>query len=141
MRKVQAGFTLIELLIVVAIIGILAAVAIPAYQDYTIKAKISEGPSLVGAVKTTVAAFYQSNGTFPTSNTTAGLAAATDIKGNHVKSITVGANGKITVAYTSGLTGLTKFDYSYQPVASAGSITWNCNADQLAPAKYQPKCN
>lgn len=141
MRKVQAGFTLIELLIVVAIIGILAAVAIPAYQDYTIKAKISEGPSMVGAVKTALAGHYQSNGTFPANNAAAGLPTAASIKGNHVVSIEVKSGGVITVSYTSGLTGVTDKAYSYQAVANAGSISWNCDADKLGPDKYQPKCN
>ena len=142
MRKVQAGFTLIELLIVVAIIGILAAVAIPAYQDYTIKAKISEGPSLVGAVKTAVAGYYQSNGTFPGSNTSAGVANAGSIKGNHVVSITVRSNGVIRVAYTAGIgSAVTALNYDLVPTATSGSITWACTGNQLAPVKYMPKCN
>lgn len=144
MRKVQAGFTLIELLIVVAIIGILAAVAIPAYQDYTIKAKISEGPSLVGAVKTAVAGYYQTNNTMPNTNALAGLPTAASIKGNHVTSITVGNNGVVTIAYSSTALGssLTSYSYDLVPAVNAGSISWTCNGtNKLAPAKYQPKCN
>ena len=74
MKKVQQGFTLIELMIVVAIIGILAAVAIPAYQDYTIRAKVTEGLSLAAAGKTAVSEFYASNGRLPANNQSAGVA-------------------------------------------------------------------
>ncbi len=70
MKRVQQGFTLIELMIVVAIIGILAAIAIPAYQDYTIRAKVSEGLNLASAAKTSVAEYRVTNGAWPTSNAT-----------------------------------------------------------------------
>src|SRR6056297_383852 len=75
MRKVQQGFTLIELMIVVAIIGILAAIAIPAYQDYTIRAKVTEGLNTVAVARTSVAEYWNTNGTFPTGNPEAGLSA------------------------------------------------------------------
>ena len=68
MKKVQQGFTLIELMIVVAIIGILASLAIPAYQSYTIRAQISEGLNLAGPLKNGIATFYNENGTFPADN-------------------------------------------------------------------------
>ena len=81
MKKVQQGFTLIELMIVVAIIGILAAIAIPAYQDYTIRAQVSEGLNLGGGAKTAVSEFYQDRGAWPSDNANAGLSDATDIEG------------------------------------------------------------
>ena len=74
--KKQQGFTLIELMIVVAIIGILAAIAIPAYQDYTIRAQVSEGLNLSGAAKAAVTEYFQDQGAFPADNATAGFEAA-----------------------------------------------------------------
>src|SRR6267154_3710456 len=70
MKAMQKGFTLIELMIVVAIIGILAAIAIPAYQDYTIRAQVTEGLNLADAVKVAVADFYTQNGAFPAAGVT-----------------------------------------------------------------------
>jgi type IV pilus assembly protein PilA len=99
MKRVQQGFTLIELMIVVAIIGILAAIAIPAYQDYTIRAQVSEGLNLSGGAKAAVTEYYQDQGTFPTSNAEAGLEAAANITGKYVATVTVVDPGLIQVAY------------------------------------------
>ncbi len=99
MKKVQQGFTLIELMIVVAIIGILAAVAIPAYQDYTKRAHVTEGLSLASSAKTAITEFYNSKGAAPGNNVSAGLATAASIKGNAVTSVTVGASGLVTIVY------------------------------------------
>ncbi len=86
-RQLQSGFTLIELMIVVAIIGILAAIAIPAYQDYTKRAHVAEGMTLAGGSKTAIAEFYMSNGVFPSTNASAGLADAGTIIGNAVTAL------------------------------------------------------
>ncbi|OGT33665.1 MAG: prepilin-type N-terminal cleavage/methylation domain-containing protein [Gammaproteobacteria bacterium RBG_16_51_14] len=132
MKKMQQGFTLIELMIVVAIIGILAAVAIPSYQDYTKRAHVSEGLQLAGAVKTGVAEFYGANGTWPSNNTSAG--ASLTITGNAVTSV-VSADGVITITYNEKVTdGLFLL---LSPTTTAGSIEWVCTGGDV-DSKYRP---
>lgn len=127
MTKIQQGFTLIELMIVVAIIGILAAIAIPAYQDYTIRAQVSEGLSLSAAAKAAVAEFYMDAGTMPADNSTAGLEAAANITGKYVTQVQVAA-GVITVTYNqpdtnANIAGAT---LTMTPFDNAGSVSWTC---------------
>ncbi|ROU50419.1 pilin [Neisseria gonorrhoeae] len=95
MNTLQKGFTLIELMIVIAIVGILAAVALPAYQDYTARAQVSEAILLAEGQKSAVTEYYLNNGKWPENNTSAGVASASDIKGKYVESVTV-ANGVVT---------------------------------------------
>ena len=92
--KMQKGFTLIELMIVIAILGILMAIAIPAYQDYAVRAKVSEGINLAGASKLGVAETYSSTGRLVSSNASAGVPTATSITGKYVTSVTVGTDGR-----------------------------------------------
>ena len=118
------GFTIIELMIAVAIIGVLAAIAIPAYQNYIIRAKVSESLTFASQAKTAVAEFYQSQGSLPTSNPQAGL--ATSISGTNVSQVTVGTGGAITV--TASVAGVPSgnSDIIFTPATSASGITWVC---------------
>jgi len=95
LKQVEKGFTLIELMIVVAIIGILAAIAIPAYQNYTIRAQVTEGLTLADGWKTAIAEYYANTGVWPT---TANLAGQTTSNGKY-ETVTVSTAGEITITY------------------------------------------
>jgi len=140
MKKVQQGFTLIELMIVVAIIGILAAIAIPAYQDYTVRAQVSEGLNLGGGAKTAVTEFFQDRGAWPANNTQAGIdATPTNIKGKYVLSVTVSGAGIVTVVYgiDAHATLLAGKNLTLTPFNAGGSVTWTCASGSL-PDKHLP---
>jgi len=139
MKRVQQGFTLIELMIVVAIIGILAAIAIPAYQDYTIRAQVSEGLNLSGAAKAAVTEFYQDQGVFPITNTEAGLEAAANIEGKYVVSVTVGALGAIAILYGNDANAnISPATLTMTPTDNLGSISWECLGDATLVPKWLP---
>jgi type IV pilus assembly protein PilA len=142
MNNKQAGFTLIELMIVVAIIGILAAIAIPAYQDYTIRAQVSEGLTLAGGAKVAVTEYWQDRGEAPDTNATAGLADANQIVGKYVESVDV-TDGIITITFDSDTldahTTLNGNSLVLTPDTSTnpGSVAWDCAGDGIA-AKHLP---
>ncbi|NVK86493.1 MAG: pilin [Gammaproteobacteria bacterium] len=134
MKKVNSGFTLIELMIVVAIIGILAAIALPAYQDYTKRSHVSEGLTLAASAKTAVTEYFSSEGAFPADNTEAGLAAAAQITGNAVTSVAV-VNGVITVTYNAKVENGNTIVLT--PATAGGSIGWSCTGGTV-DTKYRP---
>ena len=140
MKKMQ-GFTLIELMIVVAIIAILAAIALPAYQDYLIRSQVSEGAVLADGAKTAIAEFYSNRGTFPSVNASAGLATAASITGKYVKSVEAKNTGVIAVKYGNSANVAIKDKFlNFSPITHAGSIEWHCVPDAANPVadKYLP---
>lgn len=146
--QMQKGFTLIELMIVVAIIGILAAIALPAYQDYTNRAKMSEVLTFASAGRTAVAEYFQATGSLPKDNEAAGMDEAAKIKSTYVTSVTV-TNGVVDVVVTgTKVTGLDTKKVTLTPLQSdgttavaagySGPIVWGCKPEDAAMNKYFP---
>ncbi|HGG9651277.1 TPA: pilin [Neisseria meningitidis] len=127
MNTLQKGFTLIELMIVIAIVGILAAVALPAYQDYTARAQVSEAILLAEGQKSAVTEYYLNHGEWPKNNTSAGVASSSTIKGKYVKEVEV-KNGVITATMLSS--GVNKEiqgkKLSLWAKRQDGSVKWFC---------------
>jgi type IV pilus assembly protein PilA len=153
MKTIQKGFTLIELMIVVAIIGILAAIAIPAYQTYTIRAKVSEALGFADAAKVAVSEAFQSSGAWPTTNALAGLDTNTNITSKYVKQVDV-ASGAVIVTTGNTIDTVAAGTIVFNAGTSAnGDVTWVCNkttgptgitmvgatAAGSVPAKYLPQ--
>lgn len=142
MKNVQKGFTLIELMIVVAIIGILAAVALPAYQDYTARSQVSEAMILSEGAKSAVTEYWTNKGAFPSNNASAGLSSAASINGKYVSQVDM-ASGLITATMRgtgSVAKGIESKTISLSPLTTVGSVKWVCKTGTTngLAAKYLP---
>lgn len=138
-KRSQNGFTLIELMIVVAIIGILAAIALPQYQDYTKRTYVSEGLSLAVSAKTSVAEFYAQRGNWPSTNASAGLPSALSISSsgfNPVKTVSISNGGVITVTFGSKV--LDNVLLTLTPKDNDGSISWTCRGSNNMKDRWLP---
>ncbi|PAT35054.1 prepilin-type cleavage/methylation domain-containing protein [Vandammella animalimorsus] len=137
--SLQKGFTLIELMIVVAIIGILAAIALPAYQDYVARSQMSEAFTLASGQKSNMAEYYSEKGAWPANNTAAGAANAKDIKGNYVESVTIASDTVTAKMKGTGVSkGIAGKTLSLKGTAGTtlGSFEWACSSN--ADKKFLP---
>jgi type IV pilus assembly protein PilA len=135
MKRILQGFTLLELMIVVAIVGILAAIALPAYQDYVVRSKMSEAEAAIAACKTSVAEFLSAKNSLPTNNTAAGCS---DTETQYVSSTNAGFNGTV-ISYQSRQTGASpECTLTLTPTTSGATITTWTGTFSTCSSKYVP---
>jgi type IV pilus assembly protein PilA len=139
MKRVQQGFTLIELMIVVAIIAILASVAMPTYQTYTVRAQVAEGLNLSGPLQSAVAEYYNDYGAYPADNTAAGVLPAANYTGKYVAGVSV-AGAVISIEYGNDahaqINGET---VTLTAVNALGSMNWDCASGGTIPDTLLPQ--
>jgi len=140
MRTAQKGFTLIELMIVVAIIGILATVALPAYQTYSIRAQVSEGLNLTGPLVQAVAEYHIDNGAFPADNAAAALPPAAAYAGSYVSSIAVNGDSIDILYGNKANAAISGQVVSLTAVNNLGSINWACSSPAIQDAYLPANC-
>ena len=138
MKTLNKGFTLLELMAVIAVIGLLLAIALPTYADYSARAKVSEGISLAGAAKTAVSEYRLSSSQWPSDNAAAGLPAAASITGHDVRSVAVSGAGLITVTFSSMEPALHAKTLVLTPAYGGGSMTWSCTTGSTLEEQYLP---
>ncbi len=143
MVRIQKGFTLVEMMIVVAIVAILAAIAIPLFVNYTTMAEGAEGYVMADGVKDTIVSHYLNMGAWPSSNNAAGVASSSSLSGRYVKSVTVTSNSNgslITVLFKSqGVAKSLQNKKLYLSAeSSTGSVKWACQVESTNMYKYVP---
>lgn len=137
-NKEQSGFTLIELMIVVSIIGILAAIAIPSYQRYLIRSQVSEGLQLSGDARNAVSQYHIENGDWPANNGEAGLADSTKIIGSYTQQVVVVKNVIVILYGIDAHADIFGRTVRITAVSNEGSISWSCSSDGAIESRLLP---